>query len=111
MKKFIFLLLSLTSINAFSAVNDYVLTSSKILGQIQVNSGVYYFMSTSQNWDTPGCPNAQYAYIAETDPGAKAILSAALSAKGSQSLIMFAGLCGNSGGNDTYIRVSRIVLQ
>ncbi len=110
MKKLPILLLSLFSMNAFSAVNDYVVTSTKYIGQIHVNAGMYYFKATDNNWGATSCPNAQYGYISESDPGAKAILSVALSGKGMQLPIVLSGLCGSASGNDTYIRVDRIIL-
>lgn len=104
------LLASALGTNAYAAINDYVGTLPKVLGQVHVASGVYYFQSYDLNWGAPGCPNARYAYIAENDVGAKAIFAAALTAKTAGTSVSFGGLCGDAGGDDTYIRVKQINL-
>jgi hypothetical protein len=110
MKSIFISILFIASFSVNAAVNDYVVTSNKVLGQLSVNGNTYYFQSFDLNWGVPNCPNARYAYIRETDDGAKAILAAALTAKASQTPISFAGLCGDSGGSDIYIRVNTVIL-
>jgi hypothetical protein len=110
MKKILLLALFGLSANVFSAVNDYVVTSTEVLGQIHVYYGTYYFQSQDHNWSTTNCPNARYAYIPETNDGAKAILSTALMARSNNLPVAFSGLCGSTSGDDTYIRVSAIYL-
>jgi hypothetical protein len=109
MKKILFAFFGLSTA-AFSAVNDYVVTSTETLSQIHVYYGTYYFQSQDHNWSTTNCPNARYAYIPEANDGAKAILSTALMAKANNLPVAFSGLCGSTSGDDTYIRVSAIYL-
>ncbi len=93
-----------------AAVNDMVTTGAEPLGQVHVSGSTYYFQSADGNWSAPNCTNARYAYISEEQAGAKAMLSVALSAKATKSPVQFAGLCGDSGGSDIYIRITTIAL-
>lgn len=94
---------------ASAGVNDSVTTGAEQVGQIHISGNVYYFQSTDFNWSAPNCPNARYAYISEDQPGAKAMLSVALSAKATKAKIQFSGLCGDTGGSDLYIRITKII--
>lgn len=96
--------------SASAAVNDYGSTNLELLGQIDITVDTYYFQSADLNWSIANCPNARYAYVREDDDGAKATLAAALSAKMAGIPVSFAGLCGDSNGDDRYLRIQRIIV-
>ena len=93
---------------ASAAPGDMVSTTSKVILTVQVQnssaSATYYFTAAG-GWSAPGCNGTLYAYINEHDPGAKAILAAALSSKATGTPITFGGVCGDSAGNELYIQI------
>ena len=110
------LLLSLTSIFAFSAVDDTVNTAFKVVKQIQISSygpddAVYFFVAEGSQWDTPNCGDGvTYAYIRKSQPLAAAALSAALTSKTTKVKLRFTGLCGDTGGNTHYLRITKVIV-
>ena len=56
----------------------------------------YYFRNYTLGWGPSGCPNAASAFMVETDPGAKSILSIALTAKTTKDKVKFRGACSGS---------------
>lgn len=91
------------------SLNANDVTKEKIIDRIQVGISsqggeVNYYFYNGSGWGAEGCPHAVYAYMKESDKGAKAILSLAMSAKASGSNVKFVGTCGDDAGNKEYLR-------
>jgi len=96
------------SASAFGAPGDMVQTSNQMIQAVQIQndggSATYYFTAVG-GWQAANCPGVTHAYISEDAPGAKAILSAALTAKATGAPIIFTGICGDHAGNMVYIQI------
>lgn len=114
MKKAMLTVGLLISSSVYAALGSQVTTSKELVGEISIQNSssiaTYYFKSEDNNWSAPNCPNAIYAFIRESAPGAKAILSTALAAKATNKPIQFGGICGNGSGNDQYIQINQTIL-
>jgi hypothetical protein len=88
-------------------------TSNRTIESVRIqnseNGAVYYFVATG-GWQATNCSGVIYAFIAESAPGAKAILSAALTAKTTGASLTFKGICGDSGGNTQYLQIKYTIL-
>lgn len=98
---------TMNSVSAFSE-DTAARNIDKIQIQGQTSSGAvnYYFFS-STGWGAPGCPANKYAYLAETDGGAKAMLGAGLTAKASRTQVVFRGVCEGA----DYFKVNYMIVQ
>ena len=87
------------ALSAFSVLTYAVESGARLIDRVQVQNtsgkGYYYFYN-STGWGAPGCEDSQYSYLSEDDPGAKAMLSLALTAKATQSKVVFQGVCGGT---------------
>ncbi|MDH0867864.1 hypothetical protein [Mitsuaria sp. GD03876] len=76
----------------------------------QRDGGAVYFVADG-GWQATGCPNARYAYVPESWSGAKIATAIALSAKSSGRMVRVSGMCGDSAGDTTYMRVYYITME
>ncbi len=110
-KLFLFLLMFLST-PVISAVGDKVNSTTLVINEIRVQNyqgdAYYYFTPQGGDWMTAGCPGTLHAFIKESDAGAKAILSIALTSKTTQTPVKFTGTCGDLNGNAGYMMITNI---
>jgi hypothetical protein len=101
MKYILFFLLTFSPL-VFSGVGSPTTTSLKAIEiiDIQLSGGevYYYFKPVGGNWGATGCEAAKAAYIKKSANGADALLSVALTAKATKTLVQIQGHCGNNDG-------------
>ena len=87
---------------------DMVSTASAVVKEVQIqntpSSAVYYFV-TEGGWQASNCNGVQWPYIAESAPGARAIIAAALASKTTGSPLAFTGICGDTAGDTRYLQI------
>ncbi|TMN86519.1 hypothetical protein CWB72_19650 [Pseudoalteromonas phenolica] len=109
----IFLFIAVSNM-ALGAVGDKVTTQPFVVEEIRVQlyqgDAYYYFSPAGKDWLAQGCPSTPYAYIKESDAGAKAILSVALTSKSTKTAVKFIGNCGDINQNPGYINITNIVM-
>ncbi|KZN54006.1 hypothetical protein N474_18585 [Pseudoalteromonas luteoviolacea CPMOR-2] len=114
MKLFMYLLLLSIPHFAMSAIGDKVTTQSFVVKEVRVqlynNDAFYYFVPQGSDWSAPNCPAAAYAYIKESQAGAQAILSVALTSKTTNTPVRFTGTCGDISGSPGYIGITDIIM-
>ena len=106
MKIFVFIVLAIFSMSAFSVTS----TKYHKISIIQVNGydKYYYFKTENTQWEAPDCPDAVWAYVRTQDVSvADQILSVALAAKMSGKKVQFTGTCDNA----NYLRADRITME
>ncbi|KZN68811.1 hypothetical protein [Pseudoalteromonas luteoviolacea] len=95
-----------------TSVLGSVTTASKVVTEIRIQryqgDAYYYFTAIGNDWLAPGCQKAKYAYIKESDAGSQAILSIVLTAKATQTPVIFTGTCGDINGNLGYMQITDI---
>lgn len=101
--------LSTWSMGGQAGPGDMVATQSRVIKEVRIqnsSAGATYMFVAEGGWGTSSdCAGMLYPYIAETAPGAKAILAAALTSKSSGSPLVFTGICGDTGGDTQYLQI------
>ncbi|KID58807.1 hypothetical protein JF50_02825 [Pseudoalteromonas luteoviolacea] len=114
MKKSLITFLLFSSMSAMSAVGDRVTTQAQLVDELRVqqheSDAYYYVKPVGNDWLAKDCPAAQYAYIKESEAGAKMIMSMVISSKIAQKPVKFNGVCGDISGNLGYIKITDIFL-
>jgi len=94
----------------FSVESYAVDTAFRNIEKVSVDGtgadAVYYFYNQTEGWGANGCASAFSVYILENSPGAKSILSLALTAKSTGIRVSFKGTCGGD-----YMDVNHITLE
>jgi len=106
------LMFSVMSIGpALAAPGDNITTASKPISEVMVQTdgtSSYYYFRAGGGWEVPNCSGVALVYISASDPGADAVLSAALTARSSERPVSFSGICGDVNGNTHYVQIRGI---
>lgn len=89
------IILSMLSAKIY-AEDSQARTIEKIMVEATSATPYYYFVNQAEGWGAPSCPNAFGAYLAESAPGAKSILSLAMAAKATGTKMRFKGTCSDN---------------
>lgn len=68
-------------------------TQYRTVKRVQLNSSLMYFVAEEGGWGAPGCPDATYVYINQTNTAAKYFYSAALASNATKAKMSFLGSC------------------